>query len=201
MEMKIKSIKKIINNSKKYDIQVANNHNFYANNILVHNCSLYYDYYHTRSLESNTHESQHWIKNFHANIKTLILPHFRICGENVYAQHSIKYSQLPSYFLAFSVWNEDLCLSWDDTTHYCNELGIKTVNVLYRGIWNESEIKKCYTQNSTYGGEQEGYVVRLASEFYFDQFKTSIAKFVRANHVTSNIFWRNKSVIKNGLKL
>ena len=34
---KIKSIKKIESNSKRYDIQVANNQNFFANNILVHN--------------------------------------------------------------------------------------------------------------------------------------------------------------------
>ena len=36
-EVSIKSIKKIMNQSKRYDIQVLNNHNFFANNILVHN--------------------------------------------------------------------------------------------------------------------------------------------------------------------
>ena len=36
---KIKSIKKIISSSKRYDIEVKKNHNFFANNILVHNCS------------------------------------------------------------------------------------------------------------------------------------------------------------------
>ena len=34
---KIKSIKKISNKSKRYDIEVADNHNFVANNIVVHN--------------------------------------------------------------------------------------------------------------------------------------------------------------------
>ena len=34
----IKSIKKIENNSKRYDIEVEHNHNFFANDILVHNC-------------------------------------------------------------------------------------------------------------------------------------------------------------------
>lgn len=35
--MKISNIKKIYCNSKRYDIQTKNNHNFFANNILVHN--------------------------------------------------------------------------------------------------------------------------------------------------------------------
>lgn len=35
--VKIKSIKKIENDSMRYDIQVRNTHNFFANNILVHN--------------------------------------------------------------------------------------------------------------------------------------------------------------------
>lgn len=34
----IKSIKKIKNNSKRYDIEVENVNNFYANEILIHNC-------------------------------------------------------------------------------------------------------------------------------------------------------------------
>ena len=42
--MKIKSIKKIENDSKRYDIETLKNHNFFANNILVHNSSVYVEY-------------------------------------------------------------------------------------------------------------------------------------------------------------
>lgn len=35
---KIVSIEKVVVDSLRYDITVANNHNFYANNVLVHNC-------------------------------------------------------------------------------------------------------------------------------------------------------------------
>lgn len=41
---KIKSITKINLNSKRYDISVANNNNFFANGILVHNCQNLTDY-------------------------------------------------------------------------------------------------------------------------------------------------------------
>lgn len=65
---KIKSIKKIINNSKRYDIEVEKNHNFFANNILVHNCTIYPDgSCHARSLDSGYHVSRTWIKQFAAN--------------------------------------------------------------------------------------------------------------------------------------
>jgi len=38
--IKIKSIKKIVNESKRYDIEVESNKNFFANNVLVHNSSI-----------------------------------------------------------------------------------------------------------------------------------------------------------------
>ncbi|MEL7307213.1 MAG: RNA ligase family protein, partial [Pseudomonadota bacterium] len=42
-----------------------------------------------------------------------------MCGENLYARHSISYNNLPSYFMAFSVWNElNQCLSWQDTKQF-----------------------------------------------------------------------------------
>lgn len=43
VELKIKSIKKIENASKKYDLTTGN-HNYYANDILVHNCGIYSHY-------------------------------------------------------------------------------------------------------------------------------------------------------------
>lgn len=39
---KLKSVKKINDKSKRYDISVTKNHNFFANGILVHNCSATY---------------------------------------------------------------------------------------------------------------------------------------------------------------
>lgn len=38
-----------------------------------------------------------------ANISGQIKDGMRICGENMFAVHSIKYDKLPSYFLGFSV--------------------------------------------------------------------------------------------------
>lgn len=81
------------------------------------NTTLYSDYTHARSLDSGHHESRSWIKSKQAEIGHLIPQGWRICGENLYARHSIVYNDLHSYFYVFNIWNEEnKCLSWDATS-------------------------------------------------------------------------------------
>ncbi|AWB43739.1 2'-5' RNA ligase [Paenibacillus sp. CAA11] len=165
------------------------------------NTTMYLDYIHARSIDSKDHLSRHVVKTIHAGIKYRIPEGFRLCGENVYAKHSIRYEQLPSYFMLFSIWDDrNVCLSWGDTEALAEELGLPTVPVLYRGPWDETLIRQeCYTGKSVCGGEQEGYVVRLADAFPYDEFKQSLAKFVRKNHVQTDEHWLSKPVEPNGL--
>ena len=164
------------------------------------NTTMYPDFIHARSLDSKDHSSRHYVKTLHGGIRYLIPEGWRLCGENVYAKHSIKYDELPNYFMLFSVWDDrNVCLSWDETERLAAELHIPTVPVLHRGVWDEKAVKACYTRVSKYGGEQEGYVVRLASSFAYDDFKRSLAKFVRKNHVQTDDHWLSKPVEPNGL--
>ena len=71
------------------------------------NTNLYNDRVHARSIDSGDHVSRHWVKAFHAGVKYDIPNGWRICGENCYALHSIYYDRLPSYFLAFGIYNEN----------------------------------------------------------------------------------------------
>ncbi|MGE7695473.1 RNA ligase family protein [Lysinibacillus sp. NPDC094177] len=163
--------------------------------------TLYQNYMHARSLNSGDHPSRHWVKTFHATFAFQIPEGWRLCGENVYAKHSIYYNELTSYFYLFSIWNEkNICLSWDETVDYAAELGIETVPVLYRGIFDEEKIKKTFTGKSLLGGEQEGYVIRNASAFHYDDFRFNLGKFVRQNHVRTSEHWLNEEVIPNQLK-
>lgn len=165
------------------------------------NCSFYSNHVHARSISSANHPSRDWVKMLHAMFAHEIPNGWRLCGENLYAKHSIYYDELPSYFLLFSMWNEEnICLSWDDTVAYASMLGLGTVPVLYRGIFNEEIIKQCYTKKSLYNGEQEGYVVRVTESFHYDDFKYSVAKFVRKNHVQTDEHWLLKPIEPNGLK-
>jgi len=163
------------------------------------NTTLYRDFCHARSIDSSDHPSRHWIKGLRASLD--IPEDIRICGENLFAKHSIAYNKLESYFYAFSVWLENnYCMSWDETVVYLRDkLGIKIVPILYDGIWDINKIKNCWSGISKCGSEQEGYVVRLADGFYYNEFDKSVAKFVRKNHVKTNKHWMQETMIVNKL--
>lgn len=154
---------------------------------------------HARSLDSAAHPSRTHMRALAGQIAHELPGDFRIVGENVYATHSIHYTALPAYFLVFGVQSGNVSLAWDDVAGYASMLGLPTVPVLYRGPWNEDAVCACYTGVSLCGGEQEGYVVRLAEAFDLDDFGTSVAKFVRKGHVTTDEHWMSKSVWPNEL--
>lgn len=164
------------------------------------NTSMYPDYIHARSLDSGFHESRTWVKNLHNKIAHEIPEDWRICGENLYAKHSIHYTNLSSYFQVFSVWNEEnICLSWKETVEWTNLLGLETVPLLYQGKWNEQIMQNIYRPELN-GDECEGYAVRLADSFDYINFEKSIAKYVRKGHVQTDDFWMHKEIVVNGLK-
>lgn len=164
------------------------------------NTNFYQDHIHARSINSANHPSRNWVKSLHGSISYLIPKDWRFCGENMYAKHSIYYEKLPSYFLLFNIWNEkNECLSWDETVEWANRFNLETVPVLYRGIFDEEKIKSCYTEISKFGGTQEGYVIRFADKFHYDDFKIHVAKFVRKNHVQTDQHWLSKQIEPNGL--
>lgn len=160
------------------------------------NTTLYRDHLHARSLDSRHHPSRDWLKQWHGSMAHAIPDGWRICGENLFARHSVAYKNLSSYFYGFSVWNENNeCLSWDDTLEWFSLLSIHPVPVLYKGLWDENTIRKLALDTNT----QEGYVVRSADAFSYDDFSQQVAKWVRANHVTSDKHWMHSEVIPNGL--
>ncbi len=163
--------------------------------------TMYCDHIHARSLDSRHHNSRNWVKALHGEIESDIPFNYRICGENLYAKHSVAYDSLPSYFLMFSVWHEGECFSWVETEDWADLLALKLVPVLYEGIWDEKEIKKCWTGVSKCGPEQEGYVVRLADRFTIDQFEMSVAKFVRPEHIQTDEHWMKSEIVPNKLKV
>lgn len=165
------------------------------------NCSMYYNYSHARSIDGNDHSSRHYIKKLQFEKFWSLPDNMRIVGENLFAKHSIYYDKLPDYFLAFAVFIDDICISWDDVIKLSKEYDFKTVPVLYRGVYDEKEIKKCWTGISKCGGEQEGYVVRNSGEFSIDNFTDNILKYVRVNHVQTDSHWIQQKIIQNKLEI
>ena len=160
------------------------------------NTSMYRDHIHARSIDSKNHDTRNWVKNFWSHIKNDIMEELRVCGENVYAKHSIHYKNLPSYFMGISVWNGDVCLTWDATLFWFTHLKIVPVPVLYDGIYDEKKIKALWKKlKST---ECEGYVIRIADQFNYNEFNKKVAKFVRKNHVQTDEHWMHgKKIEKN----
>ena len=153
------------------------------------------DSYYARSLDSNNHPSRNFVKGIWGNLKHDIPENFRICGENLYAQHSLRYEELKSYFMVFTIWNNETCLSWKETLEYCELLNLETVPVLYCGKFDLEMIKKFKIDSN----KQEGYVIRLASEFTLDEFQTSVVKYVRKGHLQTDEHWMKSAIVQNGL--
>lgn len=160
------------------------------------NTTMTRDYMHARSLDSGYHPSRAWVKQLHGRIQREIPEGWRICGENLFALHAIPYS-LTSYFLTFNVWDRGRCFSWDDTVAYASMLGLETVPVLWRGIWDREKLIEIAQQIDV--EKCEGYVVRVARAFDAHEFSRVVAKFVRKNHVPPDAHWMERPVIPNKL--
>lgn len=155
---------------------------------------------HARSIDSKGGEDRAWVKKFLVEQVCFNLPEgWRICGENLWAEHSIHYDDLKSYFYGFSLWNErNVCLSWDETMEYFELLGVTPVEVVYDGIWDEALFRKMALALDT--TKEEGLVVRTADSFKYSEFKSSIAKWVREGHVQTTKHWRaGRAFTPNGL--
>lgn len=86
----------------------------------------------------------------------------------------------------------------EDTKEYFEILGIKRVPILHDGAFDMDIIRDIEKELDT--NKDEGYVIRVADSFTYAQFKTSVAKYVRANHVQTTRHWRaGRSFTPNGL--
>jgi hypothetical protein len=164
------------------------------------NSTLYQSYMHARSIDGQNHFSRNWLKAFHSRMSYNIPDEWRVCGENMYAKHTVYYENLKTYFYVFSIWNErNDCLSWDDTNLWAELLELTMVPVLYDGIWDESLIRGLCNDD-----KREGFVVRVADEFSYGDFRKSIAKFVNPQFKNKlkeedTYHWRYSAITPNKL--
>ncbi|NBM20400.1 RNA ligase family protein [Streptomyces sp. GC420] len=159
------------------------------------NTTLYSDGLHARSPDSGHHPSRAWVKGLQGRIGAAIPPGWRVCGENLYARHSIAYTDLESWFYGFSVWDGERCLDWDRGVRFLRRLGIPAPRVLWRGTFDERALRALRPDPA----RQEGYVVRTAEGFGQEDFGLRVAKWVRPGHVTTGTHWMHAAVVENGL--
>lgn len=162
------------------------------------NTTMYNDYVHARSLTMEPHPSRNRVKAIHAALAADIPDEWRICGENLTAVHSIKYEDLKGYFLLFSVWNEkNVCLNWEETLEWAALLNVPVVPELYKGPYERKRVEEVF---APFAAEHEGYVIRLAGEFPYSAFRTSVGKYVRKDHVQTHGHWFRRKMELNGVQ-
>lgn len=193
-------------NLLKDDRILKDDSNFVGKRVVVtlkmdgENTTMYNDYIHARSLESKSHETRNWVKGLWSRVGYLLDDDMRVCGENLYAVHSMRYDNLPSYFMMFSIWDRDECLSWDETIEYAKILSLDMVPVIYDGEYDVDKIIEAF---GPYQETNEGYVVRIADEFHYPDFRKSVAKYVRPEfrQVVNNSHghWISKKIEVNQL--
>ncbi|MES9507670.1 RNA ligase family protein [Streptomyces sp. NPDC000609] len=162
------------------------------------NTTFYADGLHARSLDSAHHPSRGRVKALQGRVGARIPDGWRVCGENMFARHSIPYDGLESFFYGFSVWDGERCLGWDRTTEFLRDLGIPVPPVLWRGVF-DARAEKALRALKPDTVRQEGYVVRPADGFGAADFGRLVAKWVRPGHVRTDTHWMHAAVVPNGL--
>lgn len=99
-------------------------------------------YTHARSLDSAHNKTRDWFKSMVQGIAYDIPPQWRFVFENVAYFHSIHYTQLPSFALLLSIWDEhNVRLSFDDICMWAEMLDLAMPPVLYRGPFDEDVLR------------------------------------------------------------
>lgn len=161
------------------------------------NTSLYRDDLHARSLDMRPHPSRTWVKAERGRFGHEIPGGWRLCGENVYAVHSLRYAELEGFFYLFSVWDDqNVSRPWDEVLEWAARLDLPTPRQLYRGLWDETALRAIEIDPD----RMEGYVVRMTGAIPYGEFPLRMAKWVRTGHVQTDQHWLNKPVEVNGLK-
>lgn len=171
------------------------------------NITMYRNYIHARSSSPlSNRKDRDYIKKLHAEIRSKIGARgkldwgTRICGEYLFAKHSIFYDDLDSYFELFGIADDLGWGHWAEVERSAEVLGLKTVPVIYKGSFDRGVIEKAfgeYCKNKS--REVEGYVVRLEYSFPLADFGKCVAKWVRKNHVQTDEHWTTKKMVKNSL--
>lgn len=134
-------------------------------------------------------------------------PHMVLIGEDLYAVHSIEYDVLPDSFFLFHVLDREIgnigkdrtendrFWAWNAVKALAGIYDLQLTPVVYEGSFTKTtEITEFFNdmigKPSVFGPTREGFVMRLANNFAFEDFGRNVCKFVRANHVQTTEHWK-----------
>lgn len=146
-----------------------------------------------------THESFNVIKAKWAEHQAYLDPNIIVYAEYCWAIHTIQYEFLPTHTFIIAAYDKERkiwyeCAALADAAE---QLGIRTAPILFCDrVTTTHELEFVTnllgTNPSAYGGLREGVVVR--TETFFEDFETNVAKWVRKNHVSTDVHWSQQPV-------
>ncbi len=124
-----------------------------------------------------------WLSTRHYQLAEALAPHLMLFGEWCYARHSLYYTSLPDWFLAFDVFDRATGQFWstakrNELTH---ALGIVSVPECGHGHFTLAELKKLLGRSLLTDGPAEGlYLRREGDDRLLERVKLVRAEFVQA---------------------
>ncbi len=134
------------------------------------------------------------------------LGELEIFGENLYAIHSIEYTDLDEHFFVFGVRHLDKWLSWEEVEFYAQYFGLPTVPVVQEvepldAESFESDLLEIVREPSVFESVDnftktpccmEGVVTKNKGEYPVEDAMHHVFKYVRKDHVKTDEHWRRK---------
>ena len=141
-----------------------------------------------------------WIAQHSSDIISILEPETEILyGEWLYMKHSINYVSLPSYFLAFDIFNtkNGRFLSRDKVSQRLKGTNIVQVPLIeYSKINSLVEFEALMKlKSSFYDGFVEGVYIRICDMDH----TTHRAKIVRHDFISGDKFWNKNKIVINSL--
>jgi hypothetical protein len=140
-----------------------------------------------------------WLSDRESTLFDVLGDRLTIFGEWCYARHSIRYTMLPAFFLAFDVYDreEQRFMNSARRDEIVAELELSTVPKIATGIFRLNEIPRLLGESSLYDGPMEGVYLRREGVSWL----TQRAKVVRAEFVQQiGEHWSKQLLVINKLK-
>jgi len=141
-----------------------------------------------------------WVAQHPGIWQVLASPDIVLYGEWLFAKHSIHYTSLPDYFLAFDIYipSEGKFLSRAKRDALLEGSGIASVPVLAEGTFSKQEILDLLERPSAfYDGKVEGAYIRIESGDY----EADRGKIVRSDFMQQiETHWSTKTLVQNVVK-
>lgn len=139
-----------------------------------------------------------WINNKKNELYQILIPdRYILYGEWLYAKHSIKYTKLPDYFIAFDIFDKlnDCFLSRNLVSEILKKTSIHQIKLINNTIIKNIEDLKqyVYSESQYYEGIVEGIYCRINNKKRL----LKRGKIVRSDFLSGEIHWSKFNIEPN----